>query len=71
MEEKSVLQAQIHFMVVEELELDGVLQKEETEVVVKHMDGVQVEPLAQLIQEAVVEVLTVGPRVVVEKAVLV
>jgi hypothetical protein len=35
------------------------------------MDGVPVEAVAQLIQEAVVEVLTVGPCVVVEKEVLV
>jgi hypothetical protein len=36
MEEKSVLQARNYFMVEEELELDGVLQKEETEVAVQH-----------------------------------
>jgi hypothetical protein len=72
MEEKSVLQAQIYFMVEEELEVDWIfLQQEETEVAVQQVHGVQVEPLAQLIQEAAVEVLIPIPNVVVEKVVLV
>jgi hypothetical protein len=40
-------------------------------VAVQQVHGVQVEPLAQLIQEAAVEVLIPIPNVVVEKVVLV
>lgn len=65
MEEKSVLQALIYIMVEEEL---GVVWHHHHHLVevVEQVVGVQQAETAHLIQEAVLEVLLVGPRVVVE-----
>ena len=64
-EEKSVLQALIYIMVEEEL---GVVWHHHHHLVevVEQVVGVQQAETAHLIQEAVLEVLLVGPRVVVE-----